>query len=124
MVAYDVLHELQRRGVEIVATGDCLRFRPRENVTPELHEKMTRHKAELINLLSLDTGEVDWRVDVMRPQVPVRGPIPFLIARPDTPQQGRCLSCGDPLTTAQRHRCAACLHAAHRVLYEVREDVR
>lgn len=123
MLAHDVLNELASRGVELRAAGNRLLFRPREAVTPDLQAEMNSHKHELLELLSLRDDEIDWRVAVMRPQVPVRGPIPFLIARPATPDRGGCLSCGDELTSLRRIRCGACVTAAHRVLYEIRESM-
>ncbi|MDQ3779195.1 MAG: hypothetical protein M3354_01420, partial [Chloroflexota bacterium] len=57
------------------------------------------------------------------PQVPLRGAIPFLVARAHTSQPGCCLSCGDPLGTGQRYRCGPCVQAAWAVLHEVREGV-
>lgn len=65
--------------------------------------------------------EVGWRAEAMRPQVPRRGPIPFLVARPEVvPQPDCCLSCGDPLPEGRRYRCGPCQRAAEVVLNEVR----
>jgi hypothetical protein len=70
--------------------------------------------------------EVAWRVEVMRAQIPVRGPIPFLVACLDlaTPcAPARCGSCGDSLEAGRRYRCAPCQEAAWLALNQVREDV-
>lgn len=70
--------------------------------------------------------EIQWRVEVMRPQIPSDGGIPFLIVRPDAPvgkeAEGRCRSCGDPLPpgppvfcptrSTPALRCEACRQAA------------
>jgi len=75
----------------------------------------------------VQAGEIAWRVAAMRPQIPLRGPIPFLVARLDlvTPcAPGHCGSCGEPLQERRRYRCAPCQEAAWQVLNEVREGVR
>ncbi len=75
--------------------------------------------------IGADTN-VAWRVEVMRAQIPPRGPIPFLMARLDlaTPcAPGHCGSCGDPLQEGQRYRCAPCQEAAWQALNAVREGV-
>lgn len=51
MTALDVLAELQRLGVEVVAAGEKIRFRPGEAVGPELREAMRRHRPEILRLL-------------------------------------------------------------------------
>jgi hypothetical protein len=54
---------------------------------------------------------VAWRVEVMRAQVPARGPIPLLMARPEASTRtlpGRCGSCGDPKEIGQWYVCRAC----------------
>lgn len=42
---------LDRLGVELVAAGDILRYRPRERVTPTLLAELRRHKATLLAVL-------------------------------------------------------------------------
>jgi hypothetical protein len=68
--------------------------------------------------------EIAWRVAVMRPQVPARGPIPFLVAR-ETAHSGAhvCLSCGDALAPGRIVRCGLCVAAIEQVLNETREGV-
>lgn len=123
MGAPEVLAELTRRGVEVVAVGDRLRFRPPSAITPDLRAALVEHKADLLRLLSPDDGEIRWRVDAMRPQVPRAGSIPVLLARPEASRAptGTCLSCGDPLTEGQRIRCVPCVTAVEQVLNEIRE---
>jgi len=67
-------------------------------------------------------AEIIWRVAAMRPQVPARGPIPFLVARhtADT-STGHCWSCGDALDAERSIRCVPCVLAVEAVLNEVRE---
>ena len=47
MTAADLLANLARLGVEVVAYGDRLRYRPRSAVTPDLVERLKTHKAAL-----------------------------------------------------------------------------
>jgi hypothetical protein len=49
--AQALLAELRRLGVEVVATGDRLRFKPPSGVTPELRERMREHKGALLDLV-------------------------------------------------------------------------
>jgi hypothetical protein len=72
----------------------------------------------------LEAGEITWRVAAMRPQVPPRGPIPFLIARSDARRRdapGHCPSCGESKEPDQRFVCRACQRAKWIVLHELRE---
>lgn len=76
--------------------------------------------------------EIQWRVEVFRKQVPPKGVIPCLFARPDAPTgtqaEGRCRSCGDPIPVGPPHFCPerstpllccdACQQAAMIVLEE------
>jgi hypothetical protein len=74
----------------------------------------------------VQAGEIAWRVAAMRPQIPLRGPIPFLVARLDLVTScapGHCGSCGEPLHEGQRFRCSPCQEAAWLALNEVREGV-
>ena len=119
----ELLDELGRRGIEIAAHGDRLRFRPQAAVTPDLRAALLEHKANLIRLLAAPDDEIAWRAEAMRPQVPRSGVIPVLLARPEakTAPRGTCVSCGDPLAADRRLRCAPCVAAVERVLNEVRE---
>ncbi len=51
MSASELLAGLRECGVELVATGGQLRYRPREAVTPQLLDHLREHKPELLKLL-------------------------------------------------------------------------
>ena len=123
MRATDVLAELNRRGVELAADGDRLKFRPQIAVTPELRAAMAAHKLDLLHLLAYEEREIQWRVDAMRGQyVPGVG-FHFLVARREfVDAPGCCLSCGDPLQ-GRKHRCPPCARAAEIVVNEVWEGL-
>jgi hypothetical protein len=46
-----VLDEVRRRGIELEAAGDRIRFRPKAAVTSDLAASLQRHKPELLELL-------------------------------------------------------------------------
>jgi hypothetical protein len=50
-----ILAELDRRGIELSASGDRLRFRPIEAIPPDLLEELRKHKPNLLRLLSPPT---------------------------------------------------------------------
>jgi hypothetical protein len=54
--ASDLLADLTQRGIELVAEGDRLRYRPRSAVTPELAQRLRTHKAELLAILGHAEG--------------------------------------------------------------------
>jgi hypothetical protein len=128
-VALHVIEDIRALGIELRAdeTGEKLLFRPKSLMSLDLYRRLHEHKQEILAVLVPDDSEVAWRVVAMRPQVPVRGPIPFLVARSsrlavDAP--GRCLSCGDALGEGQKMRCSPCVRAIQLVLDEVREGVQ
>lgn len=130
MGLYDLLNELAVRGVELRAApeGDGILFRPRLALDDALVRALSAHKTELMPLVAQTSSPaVAWRVMVMRAQMPARGPIPLLLARPQAPllrdAPGRCGSCGDPREEGQRYVCRACQAAKWLVLNAVREDV-
>lgn len=47
----DLLTDLTRLDIEVVARGDRLRYRPRSALTPKLAERLRTHKADLLALL-------------------------------------------------------------------------
>lgn len=49
--AADLLTYLTRLGIEMVAHGDRLRYRPRSALTPDLAERLRAHKAEVLAIL-------------------------------------------------------------------------
>ena len=51
MSASELLAGLRECGVELVVTGDQLRYRPREAVTSLLLDQIKKHKPELLELL-------------------------------------------------------------------------
>ena len=46
-----LLLDLTRRGIELEAHRDKLRYRPRSAMTPELAERITAHRGELLTIL-------------------------------------------------------------------------
>ena len=75
-----VLAEARAVGLEVRAEADRLVVRG-----PRLHEAIARQLLEqkpvVLALLAEEEAELGWRVAAMRPQVPLRGPIPVLVAR-------------------------------------------
>ena len=63
---------------------------------------------------------VAWRVEAMQGQIVPGQPVPFLIARPGSGDEGQCLSCDDPLGGRATYRCASCVVAARVVLDRLR----
>jgi len=51
MTVTELLADVTRRGIELVADGDRLRYRPRSAVTADLAERLKTHKAELLAIL-------------------------------------------------------------------------
>ena len=51
MTAAEILEDLRRRGVTLVAEGDRLRFHPKTAVPPETRDLLARHKPELLALV-------------------------------------------------------------------------
>jgi hypothetical protein len=114
----ELLVELKARGVMVEAAGGRLRVdAPKGAVTPDLREALAECKAEVLAMLTIDEGEIAWRVKAMLVQIPAAGPIPFLIARADfQSHDGCCLSCGEMLNTDDLYRCALCSRAANKAL--------
>lgn len=50
--ASSLLAELNHLGVELVAEGERLRYRPRQVITADMATRMKAHKAELLALLA------------------------------------------------------------------------
>ena len=116
------LAEARAVGLEIRAEAGRLVVRG-----PRLHEAIARQlleqKPAVLQLLAEEEVALGWRIAAMRQQVPVRGPIPVLLAREATVIDGQCLSCGEPLAPGRTVRCALCVRAAQVVLGWVREGV-
>ena len=47
-----LLVELARRGIELRAAGDRLRYRPRSAMTPDLADRLTAHRGDLLAILA------------------------------------------------------------------------
>lgn len=54
-----LLSELQHQGVILQPRGDKLAFGPREKVTPELRDRIVKHKEDLLRLLQPDRTLAD-----------------------------------------------------------------
>ena len=73
MNAETLLTELRRKGVEVVAAGDKVRYRPADRVTADLLMKIRNCKGELLSLLSApQLVEDSWSAGC---RVVVAGPI-------------------------------------------------
>jgi hypothetical protein len=118
MKAGELLIELRSRGVLIEPAGDRLKVdAPKGVITQELREALAACKSEVLAILAVDDHEIAWRVDAMLPQIPDKGPIPFLVARVDSQSQaGYCLSCGELLNGNDLYRCTLCSRAANKAL--------
>ena len=117
-----LLAEARAAGVRVGARGDQLVVRGPKTAEP-LALRLLDHKPEVMAALSGGHPEIRWRVEAMRPRVPLTGPIPPMYARrlPSVPE-GSCLSCGDRLTPGTRYCCEPCVLAAWAVLSERRAD--
>ena len=54
-----LLVELARRGVELRAAGDRLRYRPRSAMTPDLADRLAAHRADLLAVLAAADDRAD-----------------------------------------------------------------
>jgi hypothetical protein len=113
-----LLRQARQAGLRVGADGDRLVVEgPRRLET--MAEALLAEKPAVLRALARES-EIGWRVDAMRPQVPAKGAIPFLLARPGAPwDQGRCCSCGDALEADERYRCGPCVAATVAVLETV-----
>jgi hypothetical protein len=112
------LEVLQEMGFNVEARGDTVRVTyPHPNppaAAVDLLQQLMARKDEALRFIS----EIEWRVAVMRRQVPPRPKaIPLLVARPEVRYRtGHCYSCGIKLADPDRHSCVACVRAAWAVL--------
>ena len=53
----DLLEELAHVGIEIVADGDRLRYRPRSALTPDLTKRVKAYKMDLLAILRLNSSD-------------------------------------------------------------------
>ncbi len=124
--ASTLLTDLRRRGVRLTVDGpDLLWEAPFDALTGEDLATMQAIKPALVAAVAAEAdceAAVRWRVAAMLPQVPPRGPIPFLLARTVPPAAAGCMSCGDTVAEGTL-RCHLCVRAAQQAVGYVREDV-
>jgi hypothetical protein len=68
--------DLRRRGIELEAFGDTLRWAPKEALTPGEVDKLRQHKAELISLIKtpcLVDAPHEWHANEVARRVEVEG---------------------------------------------------
>lgn len=121
-----LLAQLRRRGVRLWVDGPHLVWEaPLDELTGEDLAAMQAAKPALLAAVAAESdteAAVRWRVEAMLPQVPPRGPIPFLLALTVPPAAAGCMSCGDAVAEGTL-RCWLCARAAQQALGYVREDV-
>jgi hypothetical protein len=132
-IIQDVRSLGMRLWAEETEAGPKLLFRPKGIMPLDLFRRLVEHKPAVLALLAHEEAEIAWRAAAIRPQVPAKGPIPFLTCRafPWTLEdalavvEGRrqpvCLSCGAQLAEGRQVRCALCVAAIEMVLNVVRE---
>jgi hypothetical protein len=111
---------LRRSGLTLTAEGDQIRVSPKSALTPSIRATLASQQREILRVLIYEDPEIQWRLEVMRPQVLASGPILLLVARDLAPAPGACLSCGDALAAGQTSRCRPCVEAATMALREAR----
>ncbi len=111
MSATELLADLARLGIEVIAHGDRLRYGPRSAMTPDLAERLRTHKAELLAILRPAVAETVaerpaavpepiWEEDYIDPPDPC-SECGTLELWQTLAGNWRCLLC-DPPTTARR----------------------
>lgn len=106
-----LLREARLAGLSVTTDGRQVLVRGPRHLEP-VARRVLAAKPDVLELL-LKEGEIAWRVEVMRRQIPADGAIPLLIARDEVPRPlGTCCSCGDVLRAADRYRCVPCAAAA------------
>jgi hypothetical protein len=112
-----LLRQAREAGLRVGTDGDRLFVEGPRRLEP-MARALLAAKPRVVQALAAE-DEVGWRIAVMRPQVPVKGAIPLLLARPGVRfRRGTCCSCGDPLGRDDRYRCRPCAEAAVAVLRE------
>ena len=114
--AVEILAEIRARGMEARVSPDNahVQYRPVASMPIELARRLLAHRWEVMALLSADDPKVVWRVVALRSQVPEKGPIGRLLARPEPPTTntaGSCATCGDVLGEGRHYRCVPCQQA-------------
>jgi hypothetical protein len=119
-----LIADTQKRGMTVRADGERLVVRG-PKAQAELAMALLARKAEVLAALtSREEQAIAERVAILRPLVPVTGPVPFLIARRCEPMPGQCVSCGEPLGPDDLSRCWPCVEAVRRVLGDVEAERR
>ncbi len=119
MNAPTLLADLRTRGVRLDVDGDQLRARFKgRTLDPDLAAVIKANKPALLAHLQEEAAAIAWRIEAMRPQIPERGPIPFLVAVSGIPPGPNiCPSCGEAFTPiGYTPRCHRCTVAAQRAL--------
>ncbi len=119
MSAAAILADLRSRDVRLHVDGDQLRARFKgRTLDPDLAAVIKANKPALIAHLQEEETAISWRLQAMRPQIPERGPIPFLVATSGVPPSpSACPSCGEAFTpTGSSPRCRRCTVAVQRAL--------
>jgi hypothetical protein len=113
-----LLRQARFAGLLVTANGGPLVVEGPRRLEP-IARMVLADKPQVMRALA-DEQEIAWRIDAMRPQVPAKGAIPLLLARPGVRfALGSCCSCGDPLGLDDRYRCRPCVMAAVAVLETV-----
>lgn len=118
MNAAELLSTLRESGVSLETAGDRLIVdAPKGAVTPELKEALSTHKSEILAILNIAENEIAWRVEVMLPQIPNAGPLPFLVAKKGLEfDPNTCHSCGEVLENGSGYICGYCSRAKHQAI--------
>jgi hypothetical protein len=116
MSAAQLVEQLRRRGILVVASGDGrLRCHPRNALCETERAAIARHRQAILTLRESDP--VGWRTGVMADQAAATSACPLFLARPGLRvRPGSCFSCGARLDPAEAYRCSPCLLATIRAL--------
>jgi hypothetical protein len=101
VTAAALLTELTRRGIELQARGDRVRFRRQDAVTPELLDQLKVHKPALLALLRQDPQAEPIQGGRNRPRVAPALP-PSRAVRPDAPKPSGTCDAPRELSLAER----------------------
>ena len=119
-----LLQHARAAGLTVQVDGDRLVIRGAKDYE-DLAVQLLERKSEVLAALARDEERaITERMEVLRPLMPVSGPIPFLVVRSQETQPGHCLSCGEPLRSGDRYRCQPCVAAVRRVIAEVEQKRR
>lgn len=117
MDSLTLLREARRVGLEVDEAAGRLVIRGPRRFEPLARALLGRKAAILAALSAEHKAALEWRVAAMRAMAPAHGPMPLLLARPGAlGGPGRCCSCGEALSPADRYRCRPCVEAVVQVL--------